>query len=325
MPFMDKVKGHKAAKEALLNGIAENKVGHAYIFEGKKGVGKMTLAKAFASRVTNPKIQAESNPDIIIVTNKRYDVDKKTFSIDTVRLMRNDVYIRPYFDGRKVFIIPEADNMGIEAQNGLLKVFEEPPEYCTIILLAENANMLLDTIRSRAVKIRLLPLDENDVKEYLINCGTDKGKAEIAAIMSKGSIGKALTFVNSDEDIALREKTLGYIFGLVGNRKSIYDFSAFLKQNKESIDVIEDILSDLTSDVLRLKTDSDYNPINADKCDELKSFCKTITKKQALRLCEISSKYATYISANTNYKFAVQCMAMEYWEEIHGRSYRSAL
>ena len=57
--------------------------------------------------------------------------------------------------------------MGIPAQNSLLKVFEEPPEYCTIILIVKNANSLLQTIRSRAMLVRISPLAREQVEKYM--------------------------------------------------------------------------------------------------------------------------------------------------------------
>ena len=324
---MDAVVGHDTAKKILENSVKTDRLSHAYIFEGAVGIGRLTLAKAFAEELVGGKVDA--HPDIIVVTNELYDSSKKTakaISIDTIRAMKADVYIRPFSAERKVYIIPNADNMQETAQNGLLKVFEEPPDYCTIILTAANANALLQTIRSRAQLLRLRPLSRDSVTRYLIDrTGTDSETAEALAVMSGGSIGKALKLSEDGDAIELRNAVIGHLIALgEGGAKQLYDFITFLKHNKASIAFIFDIMSDWSADVLHIKT-TGGNILNADKAAELNRFCARVTRRAALNFGEIVTKYSLAVGKNANYPIAVQCMATEYWEEIHGRNYRSAL
>lgn len=69
--------------------------------------------------------------------------------------INNTVAIKPYQGPYKVYIIPEADIMTVQAQNALLKTIEEPPQYAVFILLTENADVLLPTINSRCVMLKL--------------------------------------------------------------------------------------------------------------------------------------------------------------------------
>ena len=323
---MNNIVGHEAVKSILNTAVKDNKVGHAYIFEGASGVGRLSLAKAFAEIIAEApkKLSADENPDIIVVSNEYFGIDKKTLSIDAVRKMKNDIYLRPAISKRKVYIVPNADTMLIPAQNSLLKVFEEPPEYCTVILIAENIKALLITIRSRAVKIHFNPLETEQVKNHLISKGYEEKKAEVAAVMSKGSIGKALLFAEDESFAEIRENVFGYIINLSGSYSKLYEFVKFLRQNKASSELILRLMADWSYDVLRLKLDSKYNVANIDKADEIKKFCSLITVKAAFEFNEIIEKYSRVIKANANYPIAVLCMATEYWEEIHGRNYRSA-
>ncbi len=321
---MDAIKGHTKVKKLLNDTINSGKIGHAYIFEGKAGVGRLSLAKAFAKMACGSKshLTVENNPDIIVVTNELYDPKKTQTNVlvDTIRSMKADVYIRPYLSDRKFYIIPNADTMQAPAQNSLLKVFEEPPEYCTIILIAENANLFLQTIRSRANLIKIPPLSTEEVESYIREeKGADDKSAKAVAVMSGGSIGRALMLLEEGEAAELRDEIMGHLMKLQsGKYEDLYGFIKFLKQNKTSFDMICQIMSEWSSDILHLKILGKCDIINVDKADELKKFSLSVTKEAAFKLGEIITKYSLAVKRNTNYPIAVSCMAMEYWEEING-------
>ena len=82
--------------------------------------------------------------------------EPNSISVDDIRTqVNNDILIKPYSSKYKIYIIPEADKMTVQAQNALLKTIEEPPSYAVIFLLTENAEVLLPTIRSRCVMLKL--------------------------------------------------------------------------------------------------------------------------------------------------------------------------
>lgn len=326
---MEAVIGHENVKRFLESSVNGGRIGHAYIFEGASGIGRLSLAKAFAEKIVGCA-DADSSPDIIVVTNSLYDSSKKQANVlvDTIRKMKADVYIRPYRSDRKVYIVPNADSMQDAAQNSLLKVFEEPPEYCTIILIVQNSNSMLQTIRSRAVLVRLHPLPVKSVEQYLTKVkGLSAENAAALAVMSGGSIGRALTLSEDSDAAGLRGEVIDHLVSIIGSgARPLYDFIKFLKQNKTSIGLIIEVMSGWSSDVLHIKTGGDVSGdiLNTDKAAELEKFCRAVTREAALRFEEIVTKYSLAIGRNANYPIAVQCMATEYWEEIHGRNYRSA-
>ncbi len=324
---LDAVIGNDSVKTLLQKVLESERVGHAYIIEGKRGSGKMTLAKAFAGLILKTE-NPETHPDFAVVTNQLYDSSKKQENVlvDTIRSMKRDVYIKPYMDGKKVYIIPLADTMQAPAQNSLLKVFEDPPAYCTIILLAENANAFLPTILSRAPILRIQPLSSEQVKEYLIReKDIPEDKAEQLAILSGGAIGRALELFEDEAAIFLREETLNRLLAMAGGTyRDMYEFVKFLKQNKKDISFILEILIGWSRDVMCRKLQMQEIPVtNQDKKQELTDFCNRLPKGAALQLSEIVVKYQRMIEQNVNYSVAVLCMATEFWEEIHGRNYRS--
>ncbi len=350
MRFQD-IYGHEKVKDILQTAVRSGQARHAYLFEGPRGVGRLSTALAFASALVCERpdnadacgnckscamSSAQTHPDIRIITNQLYDADKKStdVAVDTIRQMKREIYVKPYLTDRKIYIVPNADTMTIAAQNSLLKVLEEPPLYCIIILIAENANTFLPTILSRVVSVRFQPLPFSLVEKALQQaCGENPEQTlspeilSVKARMSGGSIGSALELLQNKEADALREDTLKHILALLNTgHRSMYDFAAFLKSNKSDIKFIFSILQDWFRDLLILKYSGKTGEIiNTDKTAELEQFCSRITRQAAAAFPDITAVYAKYINQNANYPTAVQCMAMEYWGEIHDRNYRNPL
>lgn len=342
--LFSEVFGHNKIKDVLINGAKSNRVGHAYIFEGPKGVGKLTMAKAFAMRLlcetpnaddscgnckSCSQCQSQNHPDLQIVTNQLYDSAKKSTDIlvDTVRNMKKEIYIKPYSSERKVYIVPNADTMNVYAQNSLLKVLEEPPEYCTIILLAENSNSFLPTILSRAPILKFFPLSESEVSDYLTRCGGDytAEKVEFAAKMCGGCIGRAMELLENFEADALRSGLMECFFALAGSRRrSIYDLSLFFKQNKEDFELIRDMLQGILLDIMYVKnTGSDAHITNSDKKIKIQKLADVVGDNCPVRLNEILFKYSDYFERNISFSLIAECLSLELWETINDRGCRN--
>jgi DNA polymerase-3 subunit delta' len=102
------------------------------------------------------KAAAHAHPDIITV----YKAGKQKFTVDQSRELRRDMLVRPNEAEYKIYILPDALYANDGAQNALLKVLEEPPEYGVVILLVKNAEDMLPTVRSRCVRVDMQPLPE---------------------------------------------------------------------------------------------------------------------------------------------------------------------
>lgn len=166
--------GNAQLKSNLTARLQSNRISHFFLISGPAGSGKKTLAKLLASAILckgadRPcgscaacRKAAEGNhPDIITVT----DPEHKNVAVSVVREAREDVYIKPNESDRKIYIFPQ--EMGIEGQNALLKILEEPPAYGVFILLANNPESLLTTVRSRCVELRLTALPDEVLRSAL--------------------------------------------------------------------------------------------------------------------------------------------------------------
>ena len=174
MPGFKDIVGHKEAIQHLESAMKLDKVSHAYIINGEKGSGKKLLASAFAQVLQCERKekdscgecrscrQAESgnHPDIIRIVHEK----PNSISIDEIReQLVNDVQIKPYSSRYKIYIVPEAEKLTVQAQNALLKTIEEPPFYAVIILLTVNASTLLPTVLSRCVALNMKPVSVNPI------------------------------------------------------------------------------------------------------------------------------------------------------------------
>ena len=269
--FQDIV-GHKQIIEHLKNAEKLNKVSHAYIFSGEKGSGKKLLASRFAELLQcegegekpcgkcRSCRQAESgnHPDIIRITHEK----PNTISVDDIReQLVGDVQIKPYQSKYKIYIVPDAEKMNVQAQNALLKTIEEPPAYAVILFLTTNASSFLPTILSRCVVLNMKPVPDQEVRKYLMeHVEVPDYQADIAVAFAQGNIGKAVKLATSEYFNEIKNAALHILKN--APRMDISEISAAVKGVSEYKVDIQDYLDFLAvwyRDILYFKATRDSN------------------------------------------------------------------
>lgn len=204
--------GNEALKTRLASAITQRKLPHSILISGPNGSGKHTLARllcaAFECTGENApcmkcsacrKVYAGTHPDVIVAD----DPEKKNVPVDLIRQTKADLYIRPNEGSRKIYIIPRAQDMMEPAQNALLKVMEEPPEYGVFLLLTDNPDKLLETIRSRCAHFALSPLSDGELSKRLSerfpDC--DRKAMEAASLRSGGYLGQAIELLSEGSEL----------------------------------------------------------------------------------------------------------------------------
>lgn len=145
-------------KNAVSSAVKSNKLSHALIFEGSSSEIRLSAAKETAKAIlckseTKPcgkchschKVHIDSHPDLHIISNQGAMI-----KVDEIRDIKEKAKVYPNDGDKSVFIISEAQNMNTQAQNALLKIFEEPANHVSFILTCPSKSSLLDTITSRA-------------------------------------------------------------------------------------------------------------------------------------------------------------------------------
>src|SRR3989344_5302248 len=166
--------GHERQWEYLKKVHEQKSFAHAYLFFGPQHVGKRTIAKEWAklffSVEAKEGIDAGTNPDVIFFSKENALVPTETessISIDSIRELKRLCSLGSYSGGMRFVIVDGAEDMRIEAQNSFLKLLEEPPKNTIIILISADAEMLLPTVRSRAIPIEFGFVAESEIKKYL--------------------------------------------------------------------------------------------------------------------------------------------------------------
>ena len=210
--------GNRQLKENLRAAIGRGHISHFYLISGPAGSGKRTLARLLAAAILckgsdTPcmscnacrKIMADTHPDLITVT----DPEHKNVAVKIVREIREDMFILPNEADRKLYLFPQ--ELGTEGQNALLKILEEPPEYGVFILLSENPETLLPTVRSRCTQLQMQSLPENILRPALQKAYPEADPQELDAAMwrSGGFLGQALQLL--EEGAQLSEQTEGFV------------------------------------------------------------------------------------------------------------------
>jgi DNA polymerase-3 subunit delta' len=312
--------GNERIVAALRRMLAAERIPHALLFSGPRGVGKFTLARMFASAVNcerrgageqaglfaaaGPKLGddfcgecatcaqnarladlqpliargleergqkpdtatiervpliLQGHPDVWAIVpdpvRPRDPVARPVIRVGQLRAIQRAAYFRPSAL-RRVFIVDGADTMTQQNSNLFLKVLEEPPESATLILIAPNPYVLLETIRSRCLQFFFGPVAAEHVEQFLKE-RTELKPAErkLAAQLSGGSPGAALT-LDLAESAQRRRDALRLIEQAATGRKwaEFFALTARLgKDEKESFEKLIEVFYSLCNDLLELQ------------------------------------------------------------------------
>lgn len=316
--------GHEQIKEHFQKAIEANKVSHAYILTGEAGMGRKSLAHAFALTLLCEKGKSEpcmechackqvlsgNHPDLIHVTHEK----PGSIGVDDIREQINDtIMVRPYSSYYKIYIVDEAEKMTQQAQNALLKTIEEPPSYAVIILLTTNQDAFLPTILSRCVQMKLKPLRDFVIKSYLVETmHVPEADADVYAAFARGNLGKAITIASSEDFKRLHQGMLNLVRHI-----SDMDISELLNQirdmKEENYDINEclDFMQMWYRDVLMYKVTKDINLLIFK--DEYKAI-NEISERSAYdgleKILEAIDKARVRLDANVNMELAMELMLL---------------
>jgi len=174
----DEVTGQEHVTRTLKNAITQGRVAHAYLFAGRRGTGKTTMARLLAMCL-NCRSHPSSTPDPCgecescrgIISGSSADVIEldaaSNRGIDEIRALQENVHLAPMSGRRKVYIIDEAHQMTKDAYNAFLKTLEEPPEHVIFVLATTEPEKILPTVRSRCQRFEFRPIPEPDLAARL--------------------------------------------------------------------------------------------------------------------------------------------------------------
>lgn len=298
--MFNNILGNEEIKRKLEINIKQDKISHSYMFIGQSGIGKFMIAKEFAKAIlcqeeNKPcdkceaciKFNGDNNPDIQIID----ETEEKSIKTETIKEMVKGVYEKPIASAKKVYIINDSQKMTKEAQNSLLKTLEEPPEYVVIILITDNDNLLLNTIKSRCAKIKFNSLTNDEITKIL----KEKYNYEEVPLnvleVAEGSVTHALS---------------------IQGKENLFNEIKRTFLNLEKINII-DLLN--KKDILFKDKDSIYEVLNYINIILFNKINENIGYTKCIKIVEETKDR---LKKNSNYDMIIDNLLLKIWEEING-------
>ena len=220
----DALLGNEQLKTDLARSLRTGHISHCYLITGPQGSGKHTLARLLAAAilcqgrdkpcgVCHPcrKVLEGGHPDFITWE----DPDYQKIPVKLIReTFRPDVFIKPNESEHKIYMISQ--ELGLEGQNALLTILEEPPAYAVFLLLADNPEKLLPTVRSRCRELKLSALPRQLLEERLSRDFPQASREDLrrAAERSGGFLGQAKALL--EEGLSLPPQTAAFVRAFAG-------------------------------------------------------------------------------------------------------------
>lgn len=233
-------------REMLSKIFSQNDIPHAFLFEGPRGSGKTSAARIIAKILNCEHLSKDNEPCntcgqcISITKGTNIDVIELDAAshrgIDDIRLIRESVKLAPANAKKKVYIIDEAHMLTTEASNALLKTLEEPPSHVVFILATTNPEKLIDTIKSRTVRIVFKKATTDEIVKSLTHVlQTEKKKYDesVLKLISQNVDGSFRDAKKVLEELLIKdviddlEKARNYILN-----KSNFDINEFFQYLK---------------------------------------------------------------------------------------------
>jgi DNA polymerase-3 subunit delta' len=217
------------AAERLREIVAGGQIGQCYLLSGPRGVGKSALARAFAQALMCEQPDADepampcgvcrscrnvlrnTHPDIEVFDLRAQATllegkagKGTTLTIEMVRQMRSAAALLPVEASRRLVIVDDAETLLEPAQQALLKTLEEPPLTVTILLLCDEPEALLATVRSRCQEIAVRPQPLSAITNALMARGVAEEQASEIALLSRGSAAWTVAAVDDSVLLAAR-------------------------------------------------------------------------------------------------------------------------
>ncbi len=343
---------------ALQRALATGKVAHAYIFAGPEGVGKFKTAGEWAKlllctdrlrqadeggefffdscgRCASCKVfESQIHPDFNLVYKELALYTKQGKSktnplqlpIDVIReFLIEKVAARPQLSQSTIYVVSEAERLNTAAQNAMLKVVEEPPSHCFIILLCTRLERLLPTILSRCQRIRFGPIPEQKIAERLETLSVEPTEAVFWSRFAEGSLGNAIRWAELKKEGAdcyqikkelvsrLTKLKLSEVVdtaaAMIKARGEISQAWSARELNISKADVrtraqkgLIYMAASVFADVMKLGAVTDAKLINSDQRKEIEIMAKKFGPEEAAEQLEQAYRIARWVEGSVNEK-----------------------
>ena len=326
--YLDALIGNEALRERLGASAECGRISHAFLIEGGRGTGKHTLARELASALncenkgsaqlplpchrcnTCRRIAEGSFTDVKYLKKAK---DKATIGIGEVTLFKEDMYLSATESDYKIYVIENAELMTPQAQNSLLIALEEPPQNVIIMLLCEEGDKLLTTIKSRTQHIAMSRFSPEELEKNVAAMSraasamksTDPLGYRGLILSADGSIGRALELLTpklalkSKEKRELTEKLIRSMTAKASYSEIISAVGELSQKRAELNSELEALILALR-DIISLKAHSGAPALFFTSDDELSELSRQFDSKRLFALYDIVCKACEDNQKNAN-------------------------
>ena len=264
------------------------------------------------------QVMSGNHPDLRRVVHEK----PKTISVDEVRQqLVEDMQIKPYSGGYKVYILDDAQKMTPQAQNALLKTIEEPPAYGIILILTNALEALLPTIRSRCVTINLRSVDDRRIRDHLMRVKEIPDyQAGMCTAFAQGNIGKAMMMADL-EDFSLQQRLVLRIVKHV-HEMEIYEVTSAVKElqaYKDEMDRILELMTVWYRDLLVMKACGKTSGlIYLNEQNLISKRAQEVSYEGIGRIFEAIDEARARLAANVNFDLVTELLLLTIKENENG-------
>lgn len=318
--------GHAWAEKLLQKHISTNEVRHAYLFTGAPGIGRRSLALAFARAIncTQPPAPGEycglcricrqtekmQQPDLSIVTPEE---EGGNIKVGQIRNLQHSLALTPYEARYRIALLLNFQFANANAQNALLKTLEEAPKQVILLLTADSADALLPTISSRCEILRLRPVPVNLLeKELVARWNLPEEDARLYAHISNGRTGLALQMANDPEIVEKRKSWADEFFRLLPlSRRDRFTAVDALTRSRDQLRLMLQAWLSLSRDLLLATHNLHEKMTNLDYRPEISALSVTLTAGQALDMVNEIVTSLDDLESNANLRLLLENLLLE--------------
>ncbi len=327
----EEVVGQGHVTRTLQNAIKQDKLAHAYLFTGTRGVGKTSIARLFAKAIRCDDRKPDFNPCLVCASCK--DIDSGSSmdyseidgasnnSVDDVRSLIENVQYLPTRGKHKIYVIDEVHMLSVSAFNALLKTLEEPPAHAIFILATTDPQKLLGTVISRTQRYDFKNVSIETLTEHVLHIAEAEGIkfstkkiASKLAELGRGSVRDTLSIFDQVLGLSgsnvVTEESLTQALGLAGTSvmKELLSSIFLLDARKCSVIykqlIVENIdLKKLCDQIL----DGFYRVINSID-DQSSLYKEEVLNQDALKDITIAEVFWIYESLVKDFNWALTSM-----------------
>ena len=323
MHRFSEITGCKAQINGLKQAVISARVAHAYLFSGPSGVGKKTTALALAASLLCDHNQAgdacgncascrqvmhDNHPDLYVIIP-----DGASIKIEQIRDLQQKARYKSYQNKHQIFIIDPAEAMTRESANCFLKILEEPPEQTIFILISAQPDLLLPTVISRCQPMSFKELSLEEISSLLIKlAGITGEKARLAAQLAQGSIGSALSYINDDTQLKLRDLVISLA---ESTRRSaiprlLQEVEDILKKKINVREMLEMLLLWYRDLLIWKFSHNEKLVFNRDKLEIIAAEAQHYTVETLVSAVEMSEKTKYNLTRNANRRAALDVLLL---------------